>query len=434
MIWKKLPELKVGDIVPIRGGTLAQGATLPQMPLFSNKQRRKHQCSKEINTNLAWLLGALVGDGNYSDQDDGRVEFSNLNKHLLALFSFCAQDCFHVDVTIRGKKRSKNQKRRRVARAYFHSRYVRDYLYDMGLEYETGSSKQVPWIIRQSPLNSQISFLQGLFDTDGGVNRVSIHLTTTSDSIAKVAQLMLLNLGIFSQRVLLREETERWATAWRVYITGRNACRFTKIVGFRHVEKQKKAQRQYGQFKTKVPKANRSFIPGGKELIGAVRKHLMEQSLSKVYLKTPNRTIYQLIAAICRGERHLSTEHLPLLAQYMSLADCGDAGKTLDNILRNNIFFDVVRSIGHGQCEMLDLYVPDGHDFVGNGFINHNSQGKTLDQVGVNLNDHFENGMTYVALSRCRRLDGLYLCGCLPDEIKVDREAIEFLEESKDEK
>jgi len=57
----------------------------------------------------------------------------------------------------------------------------------------------------------------------------------------------------------------------------------------------------------------------------------------------------------------------------------------------------------------------------------HRSQGSTLDRVGVNLNDHFENGMTYVALSRCRKLSGLYLCGRFSDEIKVDHEAIEFL-------
>src|SRR3990172_9423415 len=104
------------------------------MPAFSSKQRRKHECSKEMNSNLAWLLGALVGDGNYSDQDDGRVEFTNLNKHLLALFSFCAQDCLHVDVTMRSKRGKK-----RMTSAYFHGRYVRDYLYDMGLGYDTGS-------------------------------------------------------------------------------------------------------------------------------------------------------------------------------------------------------------------------------------------------------------------------------------------------------
>jgi ATP-dependent exoDNAse (exonuclease V) alpha subunit len=57
----------------------------------------------------------------------------------------------------------------------------------------------------------------------------------------------------------------------------------------------------------------------------------------------------------------------------------------------------------------------------------HSSQGLSLDRVGINLSDHFDCGMTYVALSRCRYLEGLHLAGRLPDEIYVDHEALEFL-------
>jgi ATP-dependent exoDNAse (exonuclease V) alpha subunit len=57
----------------------------------------------------------------------------------------------------------------------------------------------------------------------------------------------------------------------------------------------------------------------------------------------------------------------------------------------------------------------------------HKSQGHTMDRVGVNLNDHFDYGMTYVALSRCKTLKGLHLCGSLPNDVMVDKEAIKFL-------
>lgn len=39
----------------------------------------------------------------------------------------------------------------------------------------------------------------------------------------------------------------------------------------------------------------------------------------------------------------------------------------------------------------------------------HKSQGLTFDQVAVDMNRHFGHGMTYVALSRCRKVAGLYL-------------------------
>ena len=41
----------------------------------------------------------------------------------------------------------------------------------------------------------------------------------------------------------------------------------------------------------------------------------------------------------------------------------------------------------------------------------HKSQGMTLSQVAVDMEGHFANGMTYVALSRCKEKEGLYLLG-----------------------
>ena len=43
----------------------------------------------------------------------------------------------------------------------------------------------------------------------------------------------------------------------------------------------------------------------------------------------------------------------------------------------------------------------------------HKSQGMTLDKVGVDMRNHFAAGMTYVALSRCREAEGLFLTGNL---------------------
>ena len=64
----------------------------------------------------------------------------------------------------------------------------------------------------------------------------------------------------------------------------------------------------------------------------------------------------------------------------------------------------------------------------------HKSQGKTFDRVRIDLSGGgaFEHGQTYVALSRCRTLEGITLAQKLkPKDIIVDTRIVEFHEFSK---
>ncbi|MBK9152609.1 MAG: ATP-binding domain-containing protein [Saprospiraceae bacterium] len=61
----------------------------------------------------------------------------------------------------------------------------------------------------------------------------------------------------------------------------------------------------------------------------------------------------------------------------------------------------------------------------------HKSQGKTFDRVIIDLGSGaFEAGQTYVALSRCRTLEGIILKRPLkPRDIIVDERICEFYEQ-----
>jgi ATP-dependent exoDNAse (exonuclease V) alpha subunit len=61
----------------------------------------------------------------------------------------------------------------------------------------------------------------------------------------------------------------------------------------------------------------------------------------------------------------------------------------------------------------------------------HKSQGKTFDKVIIDLGTGaFEHGQTYVALSRCRTLEGIVLKQKLrPQDIRVDERILEFYEQ-----
>lgn len=58
----------------------------------------------------------------------------------------------------------------------------------------------------------------------------------------------------------------------------------------------------------------------------------------------------------------------------------------------------------------------------------HKSQGKTFDRVAIDLGrGAFEHGQTYVALSRCRTLEGIFLRKPLkPQDIMVDETVVEY--------
>ena len=56
----------------------------------------------------------------------------------------------------------------------------------------------------------------------------------------------------------------------------------------------------------------------------------------------------------------------------------------------------------------------------------HKSQGMSLDRVHINLGNAFGCGMSYVALSRARALDGLCLQGFRRQGVRTDRRVIEF--------
>lgn len=61
------------------------------------------------------------------------------------------------------------------------------------------------------------------------------------------------------------------------------------------------------------------------------------------------------------------------------------------------------------------------------GLTIHSSQGATLDMAEIDIGSGiFAVGQTYVALSRVKSMDGLYLSGYDPSKIKVSKKVIEF--------
>ena len=135
----------------------------------------------------------------------------------------------------------------------------------------------------------------------------------------------------------------------------------------------------------------------------------------------------KFISRIIGGKSNLRYYDLEYICNNIkNIDDYGDSGKLLSYLLKNNLFLDIVVEINNSQKQLYDLYVPDTNTFIGNGIVNHNSQGITIDYAQVDLNNVFENAQAYVALSRVRTLEGLSIKNFNKLCIRAHPKAIEF--------
>jgi len=91
------------------------------------------------------------------------------------------------------------------------------------------------------------------------------------------------------------------------------------------------------------------------------------------------------------------------------------------------ILYQTIKHINKSKNYLYDLYVPSDHTFIGNGFINHNSQGRTIDYVVVDVGPKiFATGQGYTALSRAKSLDTLIISELDEDSFKCDPKVKRF--------
>lgn len=92
-------------------------------------------------------------------------------------------------------------------------------------------------------------------------------------------------------------------------------------------------------------------------------------------------------------------------------------------------FYDRVVKLEESTSSVYDVYVPGSHTFIGNGFVNHNSQGCTLDYAEIDLSNVFAPGQVYVALSRVKCKEGLSIIDINYEGIQAHPKAVEYYKE-----
>jgi hypothetical protein len=415
--WVKAPDLKVGDTLRMRGATHAYGSgSLPEEASLAefSPRTKDHRIPTYLSEDLSWVLGVLIGDGCVSDKRDHRMDVTSMDPEVYNRFADVISTEFEISTTL--KPQEQDSKARVV---YAHNKGVRTWLKSIGLSHATAGDKHVPFAILRGSKEQQVAFLRGYFDADGGVN-TAVHVTSKSRRLIGEVHLMLLNMGIVSTVATMKR-------AWRINITGVDIIKFRNLVGFSIPYKAEACARRAPDHR-KVPKVQCGFYPVeyGKSIAQRIRDELTNVRRNSGFRLENCAHWAQFLNRARLGKVGLSDAHLA--AMQRDLPQCVMAGCVSQHEFNEAIagcFLDEIATIERAEGDMRDICVPDGHAFVGNGFVNHNSQGASLDSGILALDGSFAAGQVYVALSRLRSPSGLVLTDA-DFKVKTDPYVMEY--------
>lgn len=423
--WVKSPLLRVGDTLRMRGATMAFGNG--DLGAWDDRQddgynTKPYRIPTSMSDDLAWALGVLTGDGCLTDQRDGRIDVTSMDKEVLEKFTFVMHDLFGLSVTIAPKAGSK------ASNAYCHSLPVRRFFLHLGFSFDKGPLKRVPRAVFNGTQSHQAAFLRGYFDADGGVN-TAVHVTSTSRELIGEVHVMLLNFGIMGTIAKVDAAPPRLAN-WRINITGVDVTKYRDLIGFTILRKTHKCIALAPDHRS-IPKVSAGMYPAnyGRLVAQAIREELRAVYPAPKGLGFGAKKCWAWFLSRAVSPSTLTSvtdaHFASMLCDLPLCADAGPCSRKVFGEASAGCFMDVITSIEREECSPRDICVPDGHAFVGNGFLNHNSQGMSLDECVVDLHQSFAPGHVYVAMSRLRTAAGLMLASEKFDVI-VDKHVLKF--------
>lgn len=355
--WKKTEELQVGDyLVTSRGdniwGTninldIDMDAWLNSFGGDSHWKIAKNKCNTPavLTEELALIIGYLLGDGCLTR--DNIILFTSKDDDMVERYIKFMNDVMGVEV-----------KQRKTGIDYvINGKYIREYFRQLGLTQSDAFNKSIPQCIMEAPKKYVVKCLQGLFDTDGGVETRAISFCTASEKMSKQVQTLLLNLGIVSNRRI--KTSKAYGTkAFIITITGENMIKFKNEIGFSCERKQLLLEEKC---ETCSGKTVKNIIPHQEKKIIEFYESLGEKVKygDKLYHTTKgnrNFTYSLLDHMLSHGEAHKGKHY----EHFKSLQD-------------EHYFFSEIKSLEDSEAHVYDLSLNDTHSFVSNGLISHNT-------------------------------------------------------------
>lgn len=416
--WKKAPIITKEDYIVIKKGAKVEGEYLSLKNIaFTKPYNKIINVPEYINEDFGYLLGVMLGDGSINDKTY-RFDLVGIDIDILDRCVNILKETFNI--TVEDKQCKDKTKTKRI---FFYSKQLVEIFRYIGYNFEKADKKIIPDCILALPISVQKAVIQGLYDTDGGVSNSCINYTTTSEIMGKQIQQMLFNMNIPVSRVMMRDKVieKNWRAVYRINISGKSALKFVNDIGFKCERKIKVSHDRFYEKETLRKNNNsQSFeVPNGNKLIENLRNE-MRNGVKRIKSDKITTNGNKILSSIIGNKQKLRCDSLNVIINEIDNISQYPTGALLSFIYNNGILIDTVKSIENiSNIQMYDIgvsplntsgFLPDGHDFIANGFVNHNCQGSTLDCALIDVGGSiFEYGQAYVALSRIKDLESLYI-------------------------
>jgi superfamily II DNA or RNA helicase/intein/homing endonuclease len=349
--WKYLRDIEVGDY-------LCMNRTRSHFPrkrvkcAYLNQNVHLNACMstypKTVDEDVAALLGYLVANGSLGKAG---ARFSSNNEAVQKDFIRVCESCFD-------KTPSLKHGNGKVIELHLNGVEQMKVLAACGLKLTTSATKEIPFAIMQSPRSVVMSYLTAYFSCDSSVSGSGVGIMSASHKMMKQLQILMTQFGLVSFRYCkLKKATNSRTPTLRPYYG----------VSFRGID----ADNFHSIFDLKKPQnVHHSRARSNKDYIPYLRDHLRNAL-------TPSGEDYSIWhkCKLGRDHHYLGYEQVQSLdTEYLATRNT-ELAATVDLIRRRDMFYSPVVSVTESNVRELvyDVTVPEGHHYLGNGIVSHNT-------------------------------------------------------------
>lgn len=340
--WKNLCDFSVGDVVVMVKG---QG-----LECFEKKELPKNELNIKWTDNFAKFLGLFISEGYMYKRGYHALEITNFSENIqdivfsamkeIGLFDKCRMRVGNTGIRI-------------------NSKILVSILREWG--FNTGAhNKTIPEICYSGKI---IQVLNGMWLGDGNIgkhankNTNEASYSTVSPILANQVHVLLLQLGIPSQKQFYPDAGT--SGAYKIVVTGDRVIELKEKLNLPSWKQTRPLIEKTGQ-------TNIFVIPEIDNLVNKVCYNVGHMSDWHRY--TVSDKSY--------GRRFTKYSLNEFINEVKDKCDPGDLNK-LNLLNSDNYLFTYIKNKTYNIADVYDIEVPNGHKFIANGFLSHNSQNQS---------------------------------------------------------